>query len=252
MKNTNSNEKETQYFLASLSDLKRRHEDSGKVFFTSFLSESEVSEAVAFLKNKCEFSLWGGYGDAVRKITAFGEVAPEDFPIVCLEITVQSFSEPFSHRDVLGSLMSLGTDRSVFGDIVLVNERKAYVFCLAKFETFVCENLTHIAGEGSKVCAVSPSDIKIPPHQYEELRVSVSSPRLDCYVSALANCSREKAKALISEDRVFFNGICVKNPEKKIDDGSVLTVRGVGKFIVDGYDKTSRKGKLQYRIRKFI
>ncbi len=253
LKNTNPNaEKQTQYFLSSLSDLIRRYEDSGRAFFTSFLDENEYSSAALFLKNRCVFSEWGGRDGARRKVIAAGECERSDFPITCLEITVSKTSRAFSHRDVLRSLMSLGVDRSVFGDIIIADGGTAFVFCLSRMVGYVCENLNYIAGDGCSVREVPPENIPVFEQKYEEFSVSVASGRLDCFVAALAKVSREKAKDIIADERVFINGICRKNAEKEVSEGDTVTVRGVGKFVVDRLSGTGRKGKLQYKIRKFI
>ncbi len=253
LKNTNPNtEKQTQYFLSSLSDLIRRYEDTGRPFFTSFLDENEFSAAALFLKNRCVFSDWGGTDFARRKIIAVGSCEKSDFPITCLEISVSKTAREFTHRDVLGSLMSLGADRSVFGDIIVADGRTAFVFCLSRMVKYVCENLTYIAGDGCTVKEVAAEDVPAFEQKYEEILISVASERLDCFVTALAKVSREKAKELIADERVFINGICHKNAEKLISDGDTITVRGIGKFVVDKCSGTGRKGKLQYKIRKFI
>lgn len=253
LKNTDSNaEKQAQYFLSSLSDLIRRYEDSGRVFFTAFIDENEYSSAALFLKNRCVFSEWGGRDGAGRKVIAVGECDRADFPIVCLEISVSKTAREFSHRDVLGSLMSLGADRSVFGDIIVSDGRTAFVFCLSRMVKYVCENLTYIAGDSASVREVSPENIPVFEQKYEDFSVSVASGRLDCFVSAFAKVSREKAKDIIADERVFINGICRQNAEKVLSEGDTVTVRGIGKFVIDRLSGTGRKGKLQYKIRKFI
>ena len=57
---------------------------------------------------------------------------------------------------------------------------------------------------------------------------------------------------MISSELVYLNSFQQKNPDKNIEKNDILSIRGYGRFIVDDFLRQSRKGKMQYKIRKFV
>ncbi len=95
---------------------------------------------------------FGGYDQAERQMIAFHPDALAfswEYPICCLKIEPKAvkFSEALSHRDYLGTILGLGVERSVIGDI-LVQEHAAWVFCQEKIADFIEENLCRACGVG--------------------------------------------------------------------------------------------------------
>lgn len=252
LKNTNlGEEKENRFFCSSVNDLLKKHKKSGRTFYTSFLSEYELSQAVSVLENHCDFSIWGGFDYAQRNIVSAGFSEKADFPIDCIGISNNEKSVSLTHRNILGSLMSMGIERNVIGDILIKDDHSAYVFCLSKMSEFICENLNFISHDSCFVKIEDSDFIEIPQQQFEFFQISVASCRLDCFVSAVVGISRTKTKEMFDGNLIFLNSRPQKNPEKIVKELDTVSIRGYGKFIVDSYIKESRKGKLQYKIRKF-
>ena len=67
------------------------------------------------------------------------------FPISIVEVKPlnNKFADDLNHRDFLGSLMNLGIERHLLGDI-LVKDNMAYIFAEKKMTDFICDNLTKI------------------------------------------------------------------------------------------------------------
>ena len=67
------------------------------------------------------------------------------FPIAYLEIvpSYPKFAEKLGHRDILGSMMNLGVDRSKLGDIVIC-EDKYFLICEESMAPYFMENLDKI------------------------------------------------------------------------------------------------------------
>ena len=113
--------------LNHLRDLQKRAERSGISTFSGFLS---LPEQDLFLRGVREYGfhdyrLEGGTESAERRIVVFpgdGDGFSPKLPIVILEVMplTEKYAEELSHRDVLGAMMSLGIDRSLTGDILLM------------------------------------------------------------------------------------------------------------------------------------
>ena len=252
-KNTNSGfEKEEQYFRSFIKGLIKRYEDRGIISYTQFLSERELSVSLSVIKGKCDFSVWGGRNNALRTMLSIGAASNEDFPISCLKISNSEKSEAFNHRHILGSLMSMGIERDVIGDIIVENEHSAYFFCVSNMAGFILENLTQISRSPVFIKVAEATENLNFEQRFSETVVSVSSARLDCFVSSIIGVSRGKAKEMISSELVYLNSFQQKNPDKNIEKNDILSIRGYGRFIVDDFLRQSRKGKMQYKIRKFV
>ena len=94
---------------------------------------------------------FGGYFAAQRKqifllpeYIAFSEdkeaMLEDEFDssVRALKIVGSGFRN-LSHRDYLGSILALGIERSTIGDICLINDNSAIVFCCAEIEDFTCD-----------------------------------------------------------------------------------------------------------------
>ena len=94
--------------------------------------------------NFISYEISGGYEDAERVIVRFGsedELGYEEaYPITLLRIApLQSkFADDLTHRDFLGSLMNLGIERDVLGDL-LINEKCAYLFCKESVADYIID-----------------------------------------------------------------------------------------------------------------
>ncbi|MBQ4257410.1 MAG: hypothetical protein II713_00230 [Clostridia bacterium] len=221
--------------------------DGGNVFYYSdFLTLSEQSELMKLkLPNA---ALFGGYELAERKLARFG--LPEEFgyeeplPIVCLKIEPrdEKFSASPSHRDYLGAVMNLGIERDTVGDIVVLPEG-AFLFALSRIALFILENLSRAGRSALSVSVVEALPAALSP-KLEKIRVNVASERADAVVAAIFRMPRARASALFDAGRVFIGGEELLNGSKPLKDGTSVSVRGFGKFIYDGIDGTSRKGRL--------
>ena len=214
--------------------------------FSRFLNLAEQKEAlIAARKAGCACFLWGGAEDCERKMLgAAGDEAPEgwQFPLSCLKISPRSvkFSSPLAHRDVLGSLMGLGFERELIGDII-IREDAAYVFCTDKMALFICDNLPKIGN--TMVCCEQSEPPEGPLRKVKEVRVQVSSPRLDAVVAHLFKLSRGDAQTLFRQGRIMVDDSVCERTDYALKEGQVISVRGFGRARYMGVENLSKKGK---------
>lgn len=227
-------------------ELCQRASSRNIALFSRFLNLAEQKDAeIAARKAGAAFLLWGGAEDCERKMLGVcGDEAPESylFPLSCLKIMPKSakFSSPLAHRDVLGSLMGLGFERELIGDII-IREEAAYVFCTDKMALFICENLQKI-GNTAITCEESP-----PPEgalrKVREVRVQVASPRIDAVVAHLFRLSRGDAQTLFRQGKIMVDDAVCERTDYTLKKGQVLSVRGFGRARYMGVENLSKKGK---------
>lgn len=229
-----------------LEELCRRAAERGRPMFSRFLDLDEQKQAeIAARKAGAGFALFGGAEGCERRMLGAGAEAPqpEDFPIVCLKISPKSrkYGGPLAHRDVLGTVMGLGIERELVGDIVIRDEG-AYLFCVSQMADFLRDSLGRV-GRTDTDCVVSGPP-EGPVRTVKEIRVQVSSVRTDAVCAHLFRLSRGDTQELIRQGRVAVDDrICYKS-DQPLSEGQVLSVRGFGRAKVRGVDSVSKKGKL--------
>ncbi len=252
---------------------------------SDFLTPSEQAEAFSIARTegadgRCFF--WGGLPEAERRFAVFlpewltpdagicggafdperedalreiissgadgGEISGHAVPVL---IEGSAYSE-LSHRDYLGSVLSLGIERDSIGDIDLITPSSAYVFALEGASRLLIREMSSVGREKVTASpAVLPEGFRAAK-EYEPVSGTVMSLRLDGVVRVLCSVSREDAATLVSSGDVSVNYVVVTKPDSSLEPGDVISVRGYGKFIFDGDRGVNRRGRLRIDARKFI
>ena len=230
-------------------DLARVAEGSGRVRWTSFLSDREQALCVAAMNRiGCgEYGFEGGFEQAERKLLcirpagAFGEP-----PLCCVRV---EFGQPGpGHRDLLGAALALGIRRESLGDILLgpAPAREAYLCALEPAARLLCQELTAVGRFSARAACVPfdqvPASLAEP--QGTRSTVTVASLRADGVLAAMLRISRGQACELIRAGRVELNHIPVTAPHTDVFEGDVFTVRGAGRFRLEELGGKSRKDRL--------
>lgn len=266
------NMNDAQKLLASRASDYLRQADRGELVCGNFLTPQEAAYTLSVMREARAAErvfLFGGYAEAERKrifvlpsfLSEFegsGEERaklyfPEEFSnaVKSIKITGSGFRN-LTHRDYLGSILSLGIERPAVGDIVVLDDRSAVVFCTEKICTYLMSGIERIASDKVSVCEFVPDSDFAAKREYQPIRDTVASTRLDCVVGALTNLSREKAQTLIR------SGLCELNylPEQRVDvqvkTPCVITLRGYGKYNVLEFDGETKRGRLRLVAQKYV
>ncbi len=224
--------------------------------YSEFLTtaEQDILCGMAFDKSSAPFALKGGYDAAERRLACFGDESlcgySEDPPIVCIRISPVSekFADELTHRDFLGSLMGLGFRRAVLGDMIL-NENSAYLFCLNSVSGYIAEQLAKVRHTAVRCAVAQAPDIAAAPP--EPIPINIASERLDAMIAAVYKLSRDESQQLISQGKVFVDSRLTESLSFSPKAGSVVSVRGFGRFLYEGVERGTRKGRLKASVRVF-
>jgi RNA-binding protein YlmH len=157
-----------------------------------------------------------------------------------------------SHRDYLGSLLSLGIERFSLGDIVVQDEYSAVVFCTEKIFDYLVGSVDKIASDKVTVTEFIPDEGFSVKREFAPIRDTVASNRLDCVVGALTNLSREKAQTLIRSGLCEVNYIIEQRVDVEVKENSIVTLRGYGKYQVVSFDGETKRGRLRLIAQKYV
>ena len=248
-----------------LNELADKAYRENRYVFTDFLNISQLS---AYHEMKKDFiqtgsSLFGGCPECERCVVRFGSEEAlgydQPFPIAVLRIAPVNpkYAEKLTHRDYLGSVIGLGLEREKIGDIIIKNSddpkkgQIAYIFVIDSIADYIIENLSYVKHTHVSVTLSESIPEEARPHLEEE-SIIVSSNRLDAIISRIYKLSRDSALKHITEGKVFVNGITRTENAKPLKDGDVVSVRGMGKFIMAGVGGTTKKDKIYINIQKYI
>ena len=242
-------------------ELASRSYASSLFTFTDFfglLEQDVFRSTVPKLARGVRYTLFGGAEGTERVMVRFGD--EEDlgyevpFPIVMLRIVPKApkFAEKLFHRDVLGALMHLGIERELLGDIVLRDEGKLiFVFAEEKIAPFIISELTTI--RNTQVLVTVTDELpECELFQTEAVIVKAMSERLDGVIAKLYSLSREEASGYFSRSLVFAEGRCITSPSYTPKQGERISVRGLGRFVYEGYVSDTKKGKMNIRVLKYV
>lgn len=239
-----------QYFLAQF--LRERGLASRAVFFGG-ASGAQRKKLFACPEYIADIAF---DGDLYTAATGFlGEDAFGD--IVSLKISGGGFRD-FSHRDYLGGILSLGLDRTAVGDIAPIDEYSAYIFVSRKVAGFLTEGDfsdtggIRIARDRVKITRTALPEGYVIEQKYRPVSDTVASERLDCIVAALCNLSRESAKEKILAGDVEHNYETAVEISATVNAADHISVRGVGKFLIESVADPTKKGRLRLNAKRFI
>lgn len=224
-----------------------------KPYFFSFISERKQVVAEDYLKSIYfeNFAFFGGYENSERKVLGlfFDEPCNDDFPVSPIVFKYRK-CDKLSHRDFLGALMSLGIEREAVGDI-LVGEGRCVVFVKSELKDYITTQISKIGNVGFSFEEFKESDLPKGRGKEEKVYI-VSSLRLDNVVAAISGLSREKTKALILSGCVGVNFVPTQNASQTLKNETTLTIRGRGKFILNGILGETKKNRIRISVLHYI
>ena len=236
-----------------MAELAERAARTGRVQYSNFLSPAEMQQArICARQAGVLLESFGGFEDAERRVAAFTDISDEDlrWPVVCVRLGWDKRFDTFGHRDILGSLMSLGMDRALLGDIV-IGAGEAHLFALPAAAKRVQAELAQAGGATLSVEILEESPA-LSAGEGEPVRGTVASLRLDAVLSSGFSIARGKAADLISGGRVSVNHRECTKADKAVAEGDVLTCRGLGKCILKTVGGASRKGRVMIEIERYV
>jgi len=250
--NYNSLTKEDKEWLSRTEDLSAAAETRKIPKFTKF-----CDERLLYLFNECapksytNQMIWGGFSESERAVIGFFPDFTEPdsslFPTSLLKI---SGAADCTHRDFLGSILGLGINRDMIGDI-LICDNNCFVFVYDTIKDFILLNLNKVANK--RVSVTEENDISLlPTKKFEEICGTVSSIRLDCIVSLFTHKSRSDSQGLISAELVFVNHAVCTNSSMRPKEGDVISVRKFGKMRLLSIGGETKKGRIKITINKYV
>ena len=199
----------------------------------------------------------GGYEGAERTVCVFlpDWQEEEDWDaaeeLAAIEAAFPPTGAELSHRDLLGGLMGIGLTRERVGDI-LVGADAAQLVCLKDAAPIILSQFSQAGRYRLRLREISLSDLAPAPAEVRHIRDTVATLRLDAVFSTGFSLSRGKATDLIRAGRVSVNHRECLKPDRLLEEGDVLTCRGLGKCVLASVLGQSRKGRIMIEMERYL
>ncbi|HZG61168.1 MAG TPA: RNA-binding protein [Anoxybacillus sp.] len=222
---------------------------------TDFLDprEQEIVRLVIGNDPEVKLSFYGGAPFVERKrallYPEYFEPKQEEFELTLFEIKYPHKFVSLEHRQVLGSLMSLGLKRAKFGDILIKEERIQFI--VAKdVASYIQLNFDMVGKTKISLEELTLDNIVQLEEQWLEETITVSSLRLDAVLAQTFHVSRQKVQLLIENGLVKVNWKITEEPHFECKEGDTLSARGFGRCKIFSIDGKTKKEKWRVRIGK--
>ncbi len=240
--------KEEQFLLKHLSDLDQKAYIRNYCLTSDFLT---LNEQELLLQHRDEFQcnliLDGGYENAERQLVIFQpdalSLCEDAYSYLSVQPLHKKYSECLTHRDVLGSLMNLGIERNILGDILVQND-EIILICMSHMVSFLQDEFHKIKHTEVMLQVIPKTEFTYIPN-FENHFGTIASNRLDAFISEACNLSRQKSNQLILANQVFINGRACANFSQKLNPDDKISIRGFGKVIFRSILGESKKGKIR-------
>lgn len=232
------------------------------VTHTGFLDlhEQSVAAGVCRRAEGVRTFFYGGYDDAERRMliccpedlagTEEEILAMDDF-VTVIRAETSGDGRKLSHRDYLGSLMAIGIERSVTGDI-LVRDDGADIIVMPEIADFILSQYSSAGREPLRLTERSVNELIIPESHVKTVSDTVSSLRLDNVLSAAFGVSRRDAAEAVKRGQVFVDHEEASKADRKVPEGAVIVMRGKGRAVLESAGGTTRKGRIRVEITRYL
>lgn len=129
---------------------------------------------------------------------------------------------------------------------------KNYIAIVNKLKNYFINNFNMIGKNKIKLHEVNLDQVEDFTPKYKELKISISSLRVDNVISKIIPTSRTISKELISDDKIFINYEILNNKNYSLKENDIFSIRGVGKFKLVNILALTKNNKYQIVIKKYI
>lgn len=241
--------------VASAWDKAERAGRNWNVEYTHFLDPGErlVLEEHSYLWD-IGIASFGGYDGAEREVLAFypggEEPAFADYPLKAVQVNGNFQFASVTHRDYMGSLLSLGLKRELFGDIIVLPEG-CQVLLHTSALNWILANWQSVGRVTVQVGEIPMVEVQVPERDMLVRISTVSTLRLDAVAAAAYCISRSKAADLIRAGKMKLNYRPEQRVDRVVEQGAMLSLSGYGRAELQEVGGASRSGRLHIKIARW-
>ncbi len=209
---------------------------------TFFLDPSEANLVKSKLK-KNMYKIYKPYIDS-EKVILYREIPN----ILLYEIKCNN---KLRHQDIMGALLNLNLDKSLFGDILIIDD-KYYFYVFEYIYKEIENNFNKISRYNIDIERCNLDLLSNYTRNYEEIELIVSSLRIDTVISRLLKINRNKIKELIHDKDILLNYEVLKNNSYIVKENDIFSIRRYGKYKYSNIVKNTKSDNYIIKVLKYI
>ena len=224
---------------------------------TCFLSPRELEMAKYLFGEEPGLYAFGGYAEAERKMLVYlpeyleeNSLYDDDSPCICLRAVFYQGDSP-NHRDFLGALMGADIGRETVGDIC-VDKGSCDFFVTPEIAPYIVQNFTSAGRTKLSLQQIPLSEANIPEPEVKEIKDTLASLRLDSVISSGFRIGRSLAAQYITTSKAAIDGLPCEKPDKAVNEGSKISVRGLGKIKLHSVNGRTKKDRISVTIHRYV
>lgn len=248
---------EEKPFVQRLIEIVQRVSDQHAPFLSNFYDPRQVRIANNIARTTGDVIVVsnGGWEAAERRRLLFAPdyytPETEDMELSWLRIEVPGDYVSLKHGDYLGALTGLGLKREKIGDLSVWDDGCDLVVA-REVEDFFRLHLNQVGRASVRVVPISKEEFRPPQVQLAEKQFTVMSLRLDAVAAEGFQLSRSKMVDPIRSGKLQLNWQNVTDPSLPVEEGDIISLRGMGRIKVLEIGGLSKKGRTVVRIGKYL
>lgn len=244
---------EERDFIDQVLQWKENVEQTHREKLTDFLDPRQqyIVKSIVGSGNDIEVRFFGGYHLAERKraliFPSYLQINEAYFQVVLFGIDYPHKFVNITHRDILGSLMSLQVTRNKFGDI-LTDEIERQFLVAAEMAPFLKMEFTQIGHANVTITELPFDEIITSTETWQRRTIVSASLRIDSIISSLFHLSRQQSQAIIAKGFAKVNWKVVDQPAFNCGEGDVISLRRFGRAKIKEIVGKTRKDRYQLLV----
>ena len=211
---------------------------------SNFIDPTIEKKIISILnKLKIEYQIYIPFQDAINHI-----IYKKELPNISI---LKVRNDNFTHQDIMGSFFSLGLNKNIIGDIVLLDDY-VYILVISIHADYLIQNFTKIKNKNIRFELEDLSMLNNLKINKEKIEIIIPSNRIDNVISKLIHINRKEIDKLISKKEIILNYEILKNNSYKLKENDIFSIRRYGKYKYIGVIKKTKKDNLIVEVLKFV
>ncbi|GAX90989.1 RNA-binding protein [Effusibacillus lacus] len=248
---------EEKPFVQRMIELVHRASSRHSPVLTPFLDPRQVriAENIARTVGGVVVFADGGWEGAERKRVLlapdYWTPEPSEFELDWMRLEIPGEYLTLKHGDYLGALTGLGLKREKIGDLSVMEDGCDLV-AAADVADYIRLHLNKAGRASVLVRQISREEYRRPVIHFSEREFTVMSLRVDAVTAEGFQLARGKILDPIKSGKLQLNWQTVTDPSLQVEEGDVISLRGMGRLKIMEIGGLTKKGRTLVRIGKYL
>lgn len=239
-------------FIQQTEDWFRRSMSENRPVLTHFLNPREqyILQTMTNRQTDLGVAFNGGYPTAEVKRAVISphyfQTEWRDFELSLLTLNYPIKFIHLRHADILGSLLALGIERNVLGDVLTDRHKQRWQLVVdQRMVRFIEETASQIGQAKVTWQQESWTNLLSQADDWQETFILTASLRLDALISAAFGLQRKVAKDMSEQGMVQINWTPCQKADRLVAIRDMISVRRLGRLRLESIDGRSKRDKIK-------